>query len=83
VNEDEATSSAAALALKYVMQTTEGREGGVIFTYHFFSDLGSISSTFYEQLLRRYSFAKKIQSQAVIHKAFSYEKGALKMLTPA
>ncbi len=27
VNEDEATSSAAALALKYVMQTTEGREG--------------------------------------------------------
>ena len=33
VHEDEATSSAAALALKYVMQTTEGREG-VSFTNH-------------------------------------------------
>jgi len=38
-----------------------------------------ISSTFYEQLLRRYSFAKKLQSQTVIketlQKALSHKKG--------
>jgi len=51
--------------------------------------LKSISSTFYKQLLRRFSFAKflspnKIQSQTVIweklHNALSYKKGASKML---
>jgi len=44
----------------------------------------SISSTFYEQLLRRYSFAKKLQSQTVIRekpcKALLYNKGSSKML---
>jgi len=44
----------------------------------------SISSTFYTQLLRRYSFAKKLQSQAVMiekmRKAILYEKGVSKML---
>jgi len=43
--------------------------------------LYSISSTFYEQLLRRYSCAKKLQSQTVIEKsctkkALSFEKEA-------
>jgi len=49
-----------------------------------------ISSTFYEQLLLRNSFSKKLQSQIVIReklrKALSCEKGARKMLmklTPA
>jgi len=43
----------------------------------------SISPTFYELLLHRYSFAKKLQSQAVIReklsKILSYKKGADKM----
>jgi hypothetical protein len=46
--------------------------------------LKSISSTYYEQLLRRYSFNKISQSQSVIrekqHKAFSNKKGLNKML---
>jgi len=44
----------------------------------------SISSTFYEQLLRRYSFGKKLQSQTAIReklrKALSYKKGLSKIL---
>jgi len=44
----------------------------------------SNSSTFYEQLLRQYSLAKKVQSQTAIrvklHKAFLYKKGWSKML---
>jgi len=44
----------------------------------------SISSTFYDQLLRKYSFAKKLKSQTVfrkkLSKALSNEKGACKML---
>jgi hypothetical protein len=48
------------------------------------SHLMSISSTFYEQLLRQYSFAKIIQSQTVLReklsKALSYKKGMPKML---
>jgi len=44
----------------------------------------SISSTFYKQLLRQYSFAKKLQNQTVIRekllKALLREKGAHKML---
>jgi hypothetical protein len=43
----------------------------------------SISSTFYELLLRHYFCAKKLQSQTVIreklHKALLYEKGSSKM----
>jgi len=39
-----------------------------------------MSPTFYKQLLRQYSFAKKLQRQVVIrenlHKALLYEKGA-------
>jgi len=48
------------------------------------ANLKAISSTFCEQFLCRYSFAKKLQSQTVyrenLHKAFLYEKGAHKML---
>jgi hypothetical protein len=44
----------------------------------------SISSTFYEQLLRRYSCTKKLQSQTVIReklcKLLLYKKVVLKML---
>jgi hypothetical protein len=44
----------------------------------------SISSTFYEQILSRYSFAKKLQSQNVsrekLRKTLSKEKGASKLL---
>jgi len=44
----------------------------------------TISSTFYEQLLRRYSFAKKLQSQTVTREklceSLSYEKVLRKML---
>jgi len=50
----------------------------------------SISSTFYEQLLRQYSCAKKLQSQTVtrekLHKILSFKEAARKMLvklTPA
>jgi len=47
-------------------------------------DLLLISSTFYEQLLCRYSFAKKLQSQTTIreklHKTLSNTTGARKML---
>ncbi len=50
-----------------------------------FSDLKSISKTFYKQLLRQYSFATKIQNLTVIgeklRKALLYEKVALKMKT--
>ncbi len=49
--------------------------------------LGSKSSTFYEQLLRQYSCAKKLQSQTVIivirenlHITLLYKKGIPKML---
>jgi len=48
------------------------------------SHLKTISSTFYKQLLRQYSFAKNLQSRMLIRekmsKAFSYEKVASKML---
>jgi hypothetical protein len=44
----------------------------------------TISSTFYEQLLRGYSFAKKLQSQTVTREklceSLSYEKVLSKML---
>jgi len=44
----------------------------------------STSSTFYEQLLRRYSFTKKLQSKTVIREklqeALSYKKVKFKML---
>jgi hypothetical protein len=47
-------------------------------------DLEQISSTFFEQLLRQYSLAKKFQSQTVIReklrKILLYEKGAHKIL---
>jgi len=43
-----------------------------------------ISPIFYKQLLRRYSFAKKLQRQTIIveklHKALLYEKDMCKML---
>jgi len=43
-----------------------------------------MSSIFYKQLLRQYSFAKKLQSQNVsrekLRKALLYKKGARKML---
>jgi len=43
-----------------------------------------VAPTFYEKLLRQYSFAKMSQSQTIIrenlHKAFLYEKGAHKTL---
>jgi len=46
--------------------------------------LQSISSTFYKQLLLRYSFTKKLQSQIVIKEklseTLSYEKVESKML---
>jgi len=44
----------------------------------------SISSIFFEQLLRQYSFEKKLQSQIVsremLRNALSYKKGASKIL---
>jgi len=45
-------------------------------SYFNLCDLKSISSTFYEQLLRRYSFAKKIQTvmREKLHKALLYKK---------
>jgi hypothetical protein len=46
--------------------------------------LYSISPTLNKQLLRKYSFVKKLQSQTVIreklHKALSYKKAAREML---
>jgi len=46
--------------------------------------LWSISPTFYEQLLRRYSFTKQLQSQYVsremLRKALLFKKGTSKML---
>jgi len=46
-------------------------------------NLQSISPKIYEQLLRRYSFAKKLQSQTVIReklrKTLLYEKSAHKI----
>jgi len=46
--------------------------------------LGSISSTFYKQLLGQYSFAKKTQTQTVIKEklrnTFAYKKAAQKTL---
>jgi hypothetical protein len=43
-----------------------------------------ISPAFYEQLLRQYSFVKKLQSQSEIReklgKTLSYEKGARKLV---
>jgi hypothetical protein len=44
----------------------------------------SISSTFFEQLLRQYYFAKKLETQTAIReklcRTLSYEKGKRKML---
>ncbi len=46
--------------------------------------LWSISPTFYRQLLCRYSFPKKLQSQTIsrknLHKTLSYQKATSKML---
>ena len=39
-----------------------------------------ISSTFYEHLFPRYSFAKKFQSLFVIREKLLYEKGVRKMM---
>jgi len=48
------------------------------------TNIVSILSTFYKQLLRQYSFIKKFQTQNIVReklqKALSYEKGACKML---
>jgi len=50
------------------------------------STLKTISSTFYKQLLHRYSCAKKLQSQTVarekLRKTLAYEKGAMMKSTP-